>query len=103
MSFEELKKFAFNNILNNLKEELNIDNTCIINTDKNRDVVDYYIETSDRTIGLDLFVEVASSKRSYIYNEKHAKIMSELEFEYAIAQIGVGVCDPIRFERRRKK
>ena len=27
--------------------------------------------------------------------------MSELGFEYAIAQIGVGACDPIRFERRR--
>ena len=27
--------------------------------------------------------------------------MSDLGYEYAVAQIGVGACDPIRFERRK--
>lgn len=101
MSSKELKEFAFKNIVPILKEELDIDDACIINTNKSKKEVDYYIETSKRVIGLDLFVEVAPSQRSFIYNEEHAKKMSELGYEYAIAQIGVGACDPIRFERRR--
>lgn len=101
MSSRELKEYAFKCIIPNLLEELNIDESCIINTNKSYKEVDYYIEIGQRIIGLDLFVEIAPSKRSFIYNEEHAKKMSDLGYEYAVAQIGVGACDPIRFERRK--
>lgn len=100
MSSAELKEFALEKIIPIIKKELDIIDECIIKA-ADDDVVDFYIETSKRIIGIDLFVEVAPSCRSFIYNGEHAKIMSDLGYEYAVAQIGIGACDPIRFERRR--
>ena len=99
MSSKELKEFALNNILPILKKEIDIKD--IKKGDSNKDDVDLYIITSSEKIGIDLFVEVAPNQRSYIYNENHAKLMSLKGYKYAIAQIGIGACDPIKFERRR--
>mgnify|MGYP003303085262 FL=1 len=67
MSSKELKEFALNNILPILKKEIDIKD--IKKGDSNKDDVDLYIITSSEKIGIDLFVEVAPSQRSYIYNE----------------------------------
>jgi len=102
MSSKELKKFAFEHVYPIIEKELGVKIKQIVKTNQSKHEVYYYLVIDENEIiGLDLFVEVAPSKRSFIYNEEHAKKMSEIGYKYAVAQVGVGATDPIKFERRR--
>lgn len=73
MSSIELKDFAFKSVFEIIEKEIGVGKLNIQKTDGNIDEVDYYLTNENINIGLDIIVNVAPSKATYVYNEEHAK------------------------------
>lgn len=106
LSFEELKIFAFQSILPYINKELN-ESVTKVNKGRGDGDVDFYITCQERIIGIrvkiDAYPDIIHVGKLFGENKKdmdYAKDMYEAGYEFAIANIGIGSSDPIRFNRR---
>ena len=100
MSSKELKRFAFESIYPYIQKELNNKILEVIKGNSEEIDADYYLKTDNEIIALEVFVEVAPSKNSYRYNMELAQKMNKKGYKYAVAIVGIGSTDAIRFDRR---
>ena len=107
MSYHELLEFAFTSILPYIEKELNSPITNIKSGTKNLDDVHYYIHCNDRTIGIKIVIDVYPDiyNVGHLFNDNRSdeiltKEMNNLGYDFAVANIGIGAADPIRFSRR---
>lgn len=99
MSYEELKIFSIQSILPYIFEELKINKADISECDAQYGV-DFIAKTTDGAIGIKFIIDIAPNKSIKLYDEDAAKKMYSLGFKFAVAQIGVGSKDELRFQRR---
>lgn len=106
LSFEELKKFAFESVLPQINIELNGTITDV-NVGRGNGDVDFYLTCHKRTIGIrvkvDAYPDVLDVGQLYGENKldiDYAKEMYDAGYDFAIANIGIGSRNPVRFNRR---
>lgn len=99
MSYEELKIFSIQSILPYICEELKINKADMSECDAQYGV-DFIAKTTDSAIGIKFIIDIAPNKSIKLYDEDAAKKMYSLGFKFAVAQIGVGSKDELRFQRR---
>lgn len=99
MSSQELKEFAIKSILPYICEELKIANSQIRKCDEQYGV-DFIAKTSSETIGIKFVIDIAPNKTQKLYDEEAAKKMHSMGFKFAVAPVGIGARDAVRFNRR---
>lgn len=107
LSYSEMRNFAFSSILPYINKELNGTITDVKRGTGEKDDVHYYIFCGRRVIGikvvLDAYPDVYNVGR--LFNDDVsasilAKAMHEQGYEFAVANIGIGASDHMRFSRR---
>jgi len=107
LSYSEIRDFAFSSILPYINKELNNTITDVKRGTGKKDDAHYYIFCERRVIGIKVVIDAYPD----IYNvgklfdddlneQTIAKTMHEHGFECAIANIGIGASDHVRFARR---
>ena len=106
MSFDELKQFAFRSVLPHINKELG-ESITNVNKGRGNDDVDFFLTCNERVIGIrvkiDAYPDIMNVGRFFGETKTdmdYAKAMYEEGYEFAVANIGVGSSDPIRFARR---
>lgn len=107
LSYSEMRNFAFSSILPYINKELNGTITDVKRGTGEKDDAHYYVFCGRRIIGikvvLDAYPDIYNVGRFFdddINEQEFAKSMHEHGFECAVARIGIGASDPMRFARR---
>lgn len=107
LSYSEMRNFAFSSILPYINKELNGTITDVKRGTGEKDDAHYYIFCGRRIIGikvvLDAYPDIYNVGRLFnddINEQALAKSMYEHGFECAVANIGLGASDHMRFARR---
>lgn len=107
LSYSEMRNFAFSSILPYINKELNGTITDVKRGTGEKGDAHYYIFCGRRVIGikvvLDAYPDIYNVGRLFsddINEQALAKSMHEHGFECAIAKIGIGASDHVRFARR---
>lgn len=107
LSYYELRNFSFSSVLPYINKELNGTITDVHRGTGERDDAHYYIICGKRIIGIklviDAYPDVYNVGRFFgddINEQALAKDMHEHGYECAVARIGIGAQDHVRFARR---
>lgn len=107
MSYDEIRNFAFSSVLPYINKELNNTITDVKRGTGEKDDAHYYIFCGHRVIGikvvLDAYPDIYNVGKLFdddIDEQILAKFMHEHGFECAVANIGIGASDNVRFARR---
>lgn len=106
-SYAELREFAFTSVLPCIKKELNSTVTDVVRGNGSHDDAHFYIVCGQRVIGIkvviDAYPDVYNVGRFFnddVNEHVLAKTLHNRGYECAVANIGIGARDQIRFSRR---